>query len=57
MSSGGEYVALSLCRVLEITLYFSENFLEVATRVSAVAEALRSLEETMVCFLGQESSL
>jgi len=33
-------MALSLCRVLGVTLYFSEGFLEVATRESAVAEAL-----------------
>ena len=45
-------VALSLCGVLEVTLYFSESFLEVAAGVSAVAKAPRSLEETVVCFLG-----
>jgi len=50
-------MALSLCRVLGVALYFSEGFLEVAVRVSAVAEALQPLGETMVCFLGQESSL
>ena len=44
-------VALSLCRVLEIALYFSEGFLEAATRVLAVAEALQPLGETVVCFL------
>jgi len=33
-------VALSLCRVLEVTLYFSEDFLEAAAGVSAVAEVL-----------------
>ena len=43
--------ALSLCRVLEVTLYFSKGFLK------AVAEALQPLGETVVCFLGQESSL
>jgi len=43
--------ALSLCRVLGVALYFSKGFLE------AVAEAPQPLEETMVCFLGQESSL
>ena len=50
-------MALSLCRVLGVALYFSEGFLEVAAGVSAVAEALWPLEETVVCFLGQESSL
>ena len=30
---------LSLCRVLGITLYFSEGFLKVAARILAVAEA------------------
>ena len=50
-------VALSLCRVLGIALYFSKGFSEAAARVSAVAEAPRPLGETMVCFLGQESSL
>ena len=43
-------VTLSLCRVLEIALYFSKGFLE------AVAKALQPLGMTMVCFLGQESS-
>ena len=50
-------MALSLCRVLEVTFYFSEDFLEVTARRSAVAEALWSLGVTVVCFLGQESSL
>jgi len=49
--------ALSLCGVLGVTLYFSEDFSEAAARVSAVAEALWPLKETMACFLGQESSL
>ena len=44
-------VALSLCRVLGITFYFSKGFLE------TVAEALQLLDETIVCFLEQESSL
>ena len=48
---------LSLCRVLGVTLYFSKGFSEAAAVVSAVAEAPRPLGETMVCFLGQESSL
>jgi len=50
-------VALSLCGVLRVTLYFSEGFLEAAAGVSVVAEALRPLGETVVYFLGQESSL
>ena len=44
-------MALSLCRVLGVALYFSESFLETAARVLAVAEAPRPLEETVVCFL------
>ena len=43
--------ALSLCRVLGVTLYFSEEFLEAAARGSAVAEALWPLGVTIVCFL------
>ena len=50
-------MALSLCRVLGVALYFSEGFSEAAAGVSAVAETLRPLGETMVCFLGQESNL
>ena len=50
-------VALSLCRVLEITLYFSKGFLKTATKESIVAEALQSLGVTVVCFLEQESNL
>ena len=49
--------ALSLCRVLRITLYFFEDFLEASARGSAVVEVPQSLGVTMVCFLGQESSL
>ena len=49
--------ALSLCRVLGVTLYFSKGFLEAAAGVSAVVEALQPLGETVVCFLGQKSSL
>ena len=48
---------LSLCGVLGVTLYFSKGFLEAAAGVSAVAKTLQPLEETVVCFLGQESSL
>jgi len=43
--------ALSLCGVLRVTFYFSKDFLEV------VAKALWLLGVTMICFLGQESSL
>ena len=50
-------VALSLCRVLGVTLCFSKGFSEAAAGVSAVAEALWPLGETVVCFLGQESNL
>ena len=50
-------MTLSLCGVLEVALYFSKGFSEAAARVSAVAEAPWPLEETVVCFLGQESSL
>jgi len=44
-------MALSLCKVLGVTLYFSEGFLEAAAGVSAVAEALWFLGVTIVCFL------
>ena len=50
-------VALSLCRVLRVTLYFSGGFLKVTAGVSVVTEVLWLLGETMVCFLEQESSL
>jgi len=50
-------MALSLCEVLEIILYFSKGFLEAAAGVSAVVEALQPLGETVVCFLGQKSNL
>jgi len=49
--------ALSLCGVLEVASYFSEGFSEAAARVSVVAEALWPLDETIVYFLEQESSL
>ena len=45
-------VALSLCGVLGVALYFSKGFSEAAARVSAVAEAPWPLGETVVCFLG-----
>ena len=50
-------IALSLCGILGVALYFSENFLEVATRGLTVAEALWLLRVTIVCFLGQDSNL
>jgi len=50
-------MALSLCGVLEVALYFSKDFSEAAARVSAVAETPWPLGETMVCFLGQKSNL
>ena len=50
-------VTLSPCRVLVVALYFSKGFSEAAARISAVVEALQPLGETVVCFLGQESSL
>ena len=54
----GEFnVALSLCGVLGVTLYFSKGFSDAAAKVSAVAEAPWPLGETVVCFLGQESNL
>jgi len=50
-------IALSLCEVLGVTLYFSESFLKVTARESVVAEAPWPLGVTVVCFLGQESNL
>ena len=50
-------MALSLCKVLSVTLYFSEGFSEVTARVSIVAEVLQPLGVAMVCFLEQEFSL
>ena len=50
-------VALSLCRVLEVALYFSKGFSETAAGVLAVTEALQLLGETVVCFLEQKSNL
>ena len=49
--------ALSLYKVLEVTLYFSKGFLEAATRGLAVAKVLQLLEVIIVCFLEQESNL
>ena len=44
--------ALSLCRVLGLTLYFSNDFSKTATRELAVTKVLQSLEVIIVCFLG-----
>ena len=44
-------IALSLCGVLGVTLYFFKGFSEV------VAKALQSLGVTVVCFLEQKSNL
>ena len=45
-------VALSLCEVLGVALYFSKDFSEAAARVLTVAKALQPLGMTIVCFLG-----
>jgi len=50
-------MALSLCGVVRVVLYFSEDFSEAAAGVLVVAEALQPLGVTVVCFLGQESNL
>ena len=50
-------VVLSLCEVLEVTLYFSKDFSEVATRELVIPEVLWPLEVTMVYFLEQKSNL
>ena len=50
-------MVLSLYRVLEVALYFSEGFLEVTVRVLVVVEAPWPLKVTVVCFLEQKSSL
>ena len=44
--------ALSLYKVLEVTLYFSKSFLEADVGGSVVAKALWSLGVTVVYFLG-----
>ena len=44
-------MALSICGVLKVTLYFSKGFLEAVTEVSQL------LGVTVVCFLEQESNL
>ena len=50
-------VALNLCGILEVALYFSKDFLKTAARGLAVAKAPWLLEVTIVCFLRQESNL
>ena len=50
-------MALSLCRALEVNLYFSEGFLEAAIGESAVVKAPQLLRVTVVCFLEQKSNL
>ena len=44
-------IVFSLCRVLEVALYFFKNFSE------AIVKALWSFGVTIVCFLEQESNL
>ena len=44
-------IAFSLCGVLEVTLYFSEGFLEAAARVSAVAKSTVALGSDHSLFL------
>ena len=54
----GEFnVALSLCGVLRVTLYFYKGFLEVAAGGSVVAKVPQPFGVTIVCFLEQESNL
>jgi len=50
-------IAFSLCRVLGVILYFSEDFLEAAAGELVVTEAPQPLGVTVVCFLEQESNL
>jgi len=50
-------MALNLCGVLRVTLYFFKSFLEVAAGGLAIVEASQLLEVTMVCFLRQEFNL
>jgi len=47
----------SLYRVLEITLYFSESFSEIAIERLVAAKAPWLLEVTIVYFLEQKSNL
>ena len=50
-------IALNLYGVLRVAFYFSKDFLEVAAKGLAVAEALQPLEVTIVYFLGQKFNL
>ena len=50
-------MALSLCKVLEVALYFSKGFSGVAIGKLAAIEALQPLEVTVICFLGQKFNL
>ena len=50
-------VALNLCGVLKVALYFSKKFLKVTIKELAVAEILQPLKKTMVYFLEQKSNL
>ena len=50
-------MALNLCGVLRVTLYFFKSFLEVAAGGLAIVEVSQLLEVTMVCFLRQEFNL
>jgi len=50
-------MALSLCGVLGVALYFSKGFSEAAAGGSVVAEVPWLLGVTMVCFLRQKFSL
>jgi len=44
-------MALSLCGVLGVALYFSKGFSKAAAKRLVVTEVLQSLEVTVVCFL------
>jgi len=50
-------ITFSLCQVLRVTLYFSENFLEAAIEESVATEILQPLKVTKVCFFRQEFNL
>ena len=50
-------MALSLCKVLGVALYFSKGFSGVAVRELAAIKALQPLEVTVICFLGQKFNL
>ena len=50
-------MVLNLYRVLEITLYFSKSFSEIAIEILVAVKALWLLEVTIVYFLEQKSNL